>query len=283
MITIDKDRCNGCGTCLQRFAGYCLREEGGIPAIEYAVCNQCQKCVALCPRGAFLVNGVRPLKIKTHARLDADELERFLEQRRSIKKFQDKPVPRAILERIAAAAAYAPNQNKNINLLIIDDTGLLRGIYDEARRATRLWHRIFFTPNPVALLARAFLGRRQYRLLQRKMEFSLRSDANTIKNRAAAVMAVYGNPRVPVTAPSAPFLLSTMLLMAQCLGVGSTLMDALKLAINFSPTLKKRLGVPRGHRIFGVLALGYPDEKIINIPQGYSVPVAWNRVGNTAM
>ena len=67
-----------------------------------------------------------------------------------------------------------------------------------------------------------------------------------------------------------------MIYMAAALGVGSCLMDAVKIAFNLTPSLKRSVGVPRGHKVFGVLTLGYSAEKIVNIPQGYSVPVKWN-------
>jgi Fe-S-cluster-containing hydrogenase component 2 len=71
MVTVDLERCTACG-----------------------VCNRCQKCIALCPRGAFLMNGTVPEKIKGRIDLHADMFEAFLARRRSTKKFKDKPVPR---------------------------------------------------------------------------------------------------------------------------------------------------------------------------------------------
>ncbi len=278
VVTVDMEQCNACGVCWKRFGGYCLGEHDGKPVIDYAVCNMCQKCIALCPRGALLMNGRRPDKIKGGPVLDADTLERFLERRRSIKRFKDRPLPRELLERIAVAASYAPNQNKNINILIIDDPDRIRRVFDKAHRSTRRWYRFLYTPHPLALLARLIIGKRQYLLLKRKMEY--KSDD---QNRPRALIMVYGDPRVPVTAPSAPFLLSHMLLMAESLGVGSTLMDALKHAFNLSPALKRDFSLPRGSRVFGVLALGYANEKIVNIPRGYRAPVFWNEIGNQVM
>jgi nitroreductase/NAD-dependent dihydropyrimidine dehydrogenase PreA subunit len=282
VVTVDLGRCTGCGICLKRFGGYCLRETDGKPEIDYGVCNMCQKCVAICPQRAFLMNGVLPRKRDDRPGLDPAAFEAFLVRRRSIKKFEKRPVPRRLLERIARAAAWAPNQNKNLMIHIIDDRELLRRVDREVFRFTRRGHRLLYTPNPVALLARLFMGQRQYRLLKRKMERRLRKKEDNPEIEPQALIMVYGNPRIPVTAPSAPFLLSNMLLEAECLGVGSTLLDSVKHALNLSSALKKTLGLPRGFKVFGVLALGYSDEKIVNIPRGYEVEIAWNSAGTAS-
>ncbi len=186
-------------------------------------------------------------------------------------------MPRRVLERITAAAAYAPNQNKDISLLVIDDPKLIGRVNDAAVRFTRRWYRILYSPNPIALLARLFMGKRQYRLMKRKMEFGHGAKNHVVYEHTQAIVAAYGNPRVPMTGPSAPYLLANMLLMAEALGVGSTLLESVKLSLNLSHSLKKAFGLPPGSKVFGVLILGYTGEKIVNIPRGYSVPVAWNK------
>jgi nitroreductase/NAD-dependent dihydropyrimidine dehydrogenase PreA subunit len=276
VVTVDRERCTACGICLKRFGDYCLTETEGKPAVDYAVCNMCQKCIALCPRGAFLMNGTVPEKIKGRIDLHADMFEAFLARRRSTKKFKDKPVPRRVLERITAAAAYAPNQNKDISLLVIDDPALIGRVNDAAVRFTRRWYRILYSPNPIALLARLFMGKRQYRLMKRKMEFGHGAKDHVVYEHTQAIIAAHGNHRVPMTGPSAPYLLAHMLLMAETLGVGSTILESVKLTLNLFPSLKKVFGFPRGSKVFGVLSLGYSDEKIVNIPRGYRVPVSWN-------
>jgi hypothetical protein len=44
--------------------------------------------------------------------------------------------------------------------------------------------------------------------------------------------------------------------------------------------IRKLLNISSNIKIFGVLALGYSDENILNIPKGYEVPVFWNGFKN---
>jgi nitroreductase/NAD-dependent dihydropyrimidine dehydrogenase PreA subunit len=279
VVTVDLEKCTACGVCLKRFGHYCIIEKDGRPSIDYDLCNQCQKCIALCPRRAFLMNGVAPRKKGAAPQVDADSLEEFLARRRSTKRFRAAELPRRTLERITAAAAYAPNQNKNLRLAAVDDPGLIRLIDRAARRMTFFWHGLLCTSNPIAFLARLFMGGAAYRQMRKKIEYGIHHEKSVVYENTQALIAVHGNPRVPVTGPSAPFLLASMIFMAEALGVGTCLMDSIKLALNGRPALKRRLGLPRGHKVFGVLALGYSAEKIVNIPQGYSVPVIWNGAG----
>ncbi len=53
MITFDTPRCNHCGICLKMHGGYCLNEIDGEIVIDHLICNQCQKCIVICPQMAF--------------------------------------------------------------------------------------------------------------------------------------------------------------------------------------------------------------------------------------
>lgn len=74
-------------------------------------CSLCGQCMAVCPTGALV-----------HCRLDlaavedideatpikGEEFIRFLRMRRSHRQFEDFPVPRTLLEKIALACRLAP-------------------------------------------------------------------------------------------------------------------------------------------------------------------------------
>jgi hypothetical protein len=83
---------------------------------------------------------------------------------------------------------------------------------------------------------------------------------------------------MPVTEMSAQYLLGTMILSAVSLNIGCTLMDSLKLTINNNKKIKNQLGIKKTDKALGVLALGYSNEKIINIPKGYEINLYWNEI-----
>ena len=55
MLTIEVDRCSGCGTCVEVCAQGAISLVDGTAQIDPALCTECQACVAACPTGAIRV------------------------------------------------------------------------------------------------------------------------------------------------------------------------------------------------------------------------------------
>ena len=100
MITLDRDRCTKCGTCISIGHGYCISDQDGYPVFNSTVCNVCQKCVAVCPSQAIMVNSMYPERISERSSISPEELVAFFETRRSTKLFQDRPIAEGELEMI---------------------------------------------------------------------------------------------------------------------------------------------------------------------------------------
>lgn len=275
MVTIELEKCTHCGVCTSRFKGFCIGGEGGKPGIDYSVCNQCQKCVAICPSRAITMNGAQPDRLEGPSPVGHAELRELLRRRRSCKKFRAAKVPRDILLDIAGAASFAPNQNKNIEIVIVDDAAAVAAIDMASMKSVLRWYRLLFSVKPLAWFFGLFS--RSLKVLRRKMELDLFERRCIVKENAACLFLTIGDARVPVTEESAQYLLGTMAVCAESLGVGSCLMDSVKHSINQCKKLKRELGIPKGWKVLGVLAAGYSGEHVVNIPRGYEVPVSWNR------
>ena len=95
---------------------FCIAGKYGYPVFDYSVCNECMKCVSICPSMAIMVNDTYPDKISDSGKTpSSEELVSLIKRRRSIKNFKDKRIPKKVLLKIVSAARYAPNQNKNIS------------------------------------------------------------------------------------------------------------------------------------------------------------------------
>jgi len=272
MITVDRTICSRCGTCVERFRGYCVTSKDGYPEFDPELCNLCRKCASLCPSRAIFVNGIRPSRIEGPHGVTPDNLAEFLRRRRSIKIFDNKAIPRPLVSRIAESANWAPNQNKNIAALIIDDPAIISEIDLKAMDFVKKMDRLLFSFKPLTFLFGLFAKRLD--VIKKKMDYDLKVTGHVVKKNAAAVIILTGDPRVPVTSESAPFLLANMILTAESLGIGSCLMDSLKHTLNTGRKLRQKLRL--SGRVLGVLLLGYPAEKILNVPDGYAVDVRWN-------
>jgi nitroreductase/NAD-dependent dihydropyrimidine dehydrogenase PreA subunit len=274
VITIDVARCDGCGICLKNLGGYCLNQDRDAVAIDYSVCKGCMKCVAVCPRQAFLVDGRLATRIVGESAISAEDFVELLRRRRSIKAFKDVAVPRTTLQDIVRAGSFAPTMNREIEAIVVDDPSLIALIDAEALRFVRRWHMLLFGFRPLTWLVSLFAA--TLPVIKRKIVRDLEIKKRVAKPGTRAVVLLIGDPRIPVTESSAQYYLANMILMAQILGLGSCLMDSLRLALNGSRRARKALAVPRRFKFLGVLSLGQPDEKILNVPEGVGMRIGWN-------
>lgn len=58
MFTVDRNRCEGCGVCVQRCPVGAISLVGGKAAIDGDKCIGCGTCAQVCPRGAISEVGV---------------------------------------------------------------------------------------------------------------------------------------------------------------------------------------------------------------------------------
>jgi nitroreductase len=211
------------------------------------------------------MNGRAPDKMDAHVPLDAGELLEFMSRRRSCKKFRNEQIPRETLLEIASAASFAPSQNKNIKIVIVDDPELIRRIDCAAMKTVRRWYGLLFSVKPLTKFYMLFSS--SLSVIKAKMERDLFLKKRIVKENAACLFVLVGDARVPVTEPSAQYLLANMILCAEALGVGTCLMDSVKLSVNQNAKLKRELGIPRRWKALGVMAAGYSGENVVNIPR----------------
>jgi NAD-dependent dihydropyrimidine dehydrogenase PreA subunit len=55
MLTIEVDRCSGCGACVEVCAQGAISLVDGAAQIDPTLCTECRSCVAACPTGAIRV------------------------------------------------------------------------------------------------------------------------------------------------------------------------------------------------------------------------------------
>ena len=272
-ITLDTAKCKKCGNCISLMKNYCISEKDGYPVFDYSLCNICQKCVSICPSGAIMVNDTYADRISPDLKKCLPgEIIALFEKRRSIKHFKDKPVPKSVIKEILSVAKYAPNQNKNISILVIDDRKLINEIDSYALRQVNKIHKLLFSFKPIIGFVKLFS--KNMDIIKRKMEYDLFEKKHIVKENTQVIIILTGNKKVPVTDHSAQYILATMIYMAESLEVGNCLMDSLLYALNTSKGFRQKLSIK--DNVLGVLSLGYSNENVMNIPRGYEVDVSWN-------
>lgn len=56
-LTLDRDKCLGCGQCAADCRTHARQMDGRFPAVDASLCSGCAQCVELCPAGAIGMEG----------------------------------------------------------------------------------------------------------------------------------------------------------------------------------------------------------------------------------
>jgi ferredoxin len=279
--TIDLAACSGCGTCADLCPAHVFEvvEEGGekrarrVPVFADG-CQRCGHCVAACPSGAIAVEGIRPEDLFPLGpdRLDADDVQRFLERRRSVRVFRDEPVPRAALERIVAMVALAPMAYTphKLDLTVVatpaamaaarpDYLALYEGLLGAwRRRLTRFFIRRALPPDE-----RTGLSEHVMPTLGPRLEAMRAGRWDTITRGAPAMILFHSRPDEGACSHDAYIAASWALLAAHALGLGATIIDLVPPAVNRSPALRRRMGLPAAHVVHAAVILGRPRYRFL--------------------
>ncbi len=278
---VDPAACSGCGACAEVCPAHVfeLVEEGGAKRARRvarfaADCQRCGHCLAACPTGALAVEGIAPEALFPLApsRLAADELERFLERRRSVRAFRDEPVPREALERIVAMIALAPMAYTppKLALTVVENPAVLAAARPELvalyegllgawrRRVQRFFLRRALTPDADTALTEHVLP-----TLAPRLEAMRAGRWDTITRGAPAMILFHSPPAAGACTRDAPIAAGWALLAAHALGLGATMIDLVPPAVNHSAALRRRLEIPAGHVVHAAVIVGRPRYRVL--------------------
>ena len=251
-ITINEERCIGCGMCVKDcFMGCLVLDENKHPRYGEngeARCAGCQHCMAVCPKGALSFGGIDPDECTEVAMGNPDELLTLIKSRRSVRQFRKTEVPREQLEQIRDMLAYPPTGGNapSLHIAIIGSRAKMEEIatlaYDEASKSN----------DPLLQFA------------------AQHKEDDIIYRHAPAMIIVSVDPKTVVAGCDTvdPIIaLSYAELYANSLGLG-TLWDDMAMYIGkHSPAVSKAYGIPEGDEISFVLLLGVPSIRYKRTPK----------------
>lgn len=131
LIKVNQSSCIKCGICTKVCPPRVLyMQENGPQAINPKSCIACGQCVAICPHDA-IDNIKTPLSnqvdIKNFPAIDLQTAEKFLRSRRSIRCYENKPVPREKLLKLVDIARFAPtaSNSQGISYIVVENKEIL--------------------------------------------------------------------------------------------------------------------------------------------------------------
>jgi len=124
MITIDLDKCTGCGTCEKDCFSRNIFVKDGKAQLASEFCIRCGHCVAVCPSFAVAITEYDMADVAPVAPLSfsSEELLALIKSRRSIRQYQDRPLELELIKQIIEAGRYTPtaSNRQELTFIVID-------------------------------------------------------------------------------------------------------------------------------------------------------------------
>jgi nitroreductase/NAD-dependent dihydropyrimidine dehydrogenase PreA subunit len=244
MIVADEDKCTGCGLCVKICHEHCMVLNDDTISINYDLCSTCTQCIAVCPQQAISWDGVPPVAYDKTRLPSPEQLDELFKERRTVRFFKKDRVDRAILKEIVGYGIYAPTNNYNLRVIVVDDQEIIEALDRILMQFVSRIYKVVFKP---------------------KIVFNL------IRRITPAL-----DKRIALSEASAQYALYNMILYAQAKGIGSSLWGAAEIFLDRNKAARERLGLQKHEHILGGLGLGYPAVKFANKVAGKTLSIQWN-------
>jgi len=286
-LRIDTERCIECRACNRECPICRFHHLERIEQVSAFACLRCGHCLAVCPTGAIdhpalPENECVPLS----SRNTPDDALMLMAQRRSVRDFTDQPVARADWEALLMAMSVAPSglNARPVHAIVTTDREILTVISAQTVAFYRQLMHFLGTPGG-RLALRLVAGRSGLRRLQKSAGeltaiCAQQTGRDPILHGAPGVMLLHA----PVDSPTGSMdcLLAAMhaMLFAPTLGLGTCMIGFVLPAFARVRSLQQRVGLPRGHVISAVLAVGHPATAYHRIPPRPAIPTEWLTEGS---
>jgi nitroreductase len=229
--------------------------------------------MAICPTKSILIDGLSYerdfFEISETFALENSFLT-MIANRRAIRNFQDKPVPRELLEKIVQAIAFAPPGFPPIKteIVVVQDTALIRKalpymieVYDFLVKAMN---------NPVMrLFIRQRVDKKTFNTIQHHVVPLMKSrlpelkmgTEDTITRYAPAMIIFHANRDEENYEADIYIALTYGFLAAHALGLGGSAMDIIPPTIERNRELRKMFLIPEKNKVVASMIVGYPKYK----------------------
>ncbi|KAF0218446.1 MAG: hypothetical protein FD174_2907 [Geobacteraceae bacterium] len=269
-LTINEKICTHCGLCAKGCPyGIISLPDGAVPCYIAGGsdrCILCGHCEALCPTGAIVVNDPRldPTTYESGlADIEPERLGRYLRMRRSIRRYREESIDKAVVGDLMDIVRFAPTggNRQPVRWLIIHDT-------QELRRLTAMvvdWMRsISGSDSPFA--ARFNLP---------VMIGGWEEGRDYICWNAPHLVIAYAREDIPVARTDAVIALTHLDIAAPSFGLGTCWGGIFQHAVNSWEPLRGALNLPPEHVSIHCLVLGYPAISYQRPPKRNPASIVW--------
>jgi len=271
LFTLHPKKCKRDGICAAVCPVHVIvqADKKSFPApIENAeeFCLHCGHCVAVCPYGAI---ELETLAVSDCPSIDRNKLpapasaRHFLEARRSIRQYKNKPAPQKTIEDLIRTARHAPtgSNKQQVHWMVFHQS---EDVHQLAALVIDFIKWIEPATTDEAALKRS-----------RRIVSAWNSGRDRIMRGAPHLVLVHAPADLSFPAADCATALAYLELYAFAKGLGTCWAGYFTAAANAYEPLMKKLALPQGHRCYGAVMLGYPTYAYHRIPSRREPSITW--------
>ena len=264
-IKINSELCENCNKCVEICPEGVLKRNKEVPKIfDIEYCMSCGQCVSICSVNAIIHHDF-PEKsihsINSNLEVSTNQVLEILRTRRSVRAFKKKKVEKEILEKVIDAANFAPSaKNKQTTkYVIVQDKNTLDAVtkitFNFMKEAIKLFNNPSFISSVDPDEAEVFSSiKPSYNHILNAYE----KGSDLILHNAPVLLFFYAKKGALSAEVNANLALHNAALMSAGLGLGSFYAGYITGASSRTENIIKLLNIPDDHEIHAVLAIGYP-------------------------
>lgn len=266
-IHIDTKKCIQCRLCSIE----CPADTSGVDEIRSDQnsprCDRCFHCYAICPQNAIQIRGIREELLPVGQPIKYADLLMLYKKRRSMRKFDQKPVPHNLQKHLTDAARFSPTGGnvQDLTITIINSLETRKQLeaaivayYDKIIRMLRI---------PALRYGLRFSGDAKVRETAKDTNFfakieriyiQMKDGRNNIFYDAPLVMLFHTERLLPTAHEDCILAAYNVVLAAETLNMGSCFVSLSQQAISADRRIRRVIGIPRSDIVHAVLVLGFP-------------------------
>jgi nitroreductase/Pyruvate/2-oxoacid:ferredoxin oxidoreductase delta subunit len=272
MMTVDKERCIGCGMCVKDCFPKDIEMIDEKAQISNITCFKCGHCIAVCPTNAISIDEYNMDEVidydKEKFHVDPENLLNFIKFRRTIRQFKDREVEEEKISKIIEAGRFtgtAANLQDISYIVLRENLEELRGLTLKSLKDMGEYLLANLTPETMAYKHYAKMWIDMYKEYTENPQSKDRLFFN-----APAIIVVTANLQINGALAS-----SNMELMTNALGLGTLFSGFFVKAANETKEIRDLIQVKEGKEIVTCMILGYPDVKYKRTVPRKAADISW--------
>jgi len=287
-IKIDINNCTKCKECVKDCVANLFYFDQDVLRLVDSFedfCIECGHCEAVCP--------VNVIKLKFHTE---EELEgsakgegiptynSFLNlvlNRRSIRRFKEKEIPKGLIEKLLKVGRYSPtgSNSENVYYTIVQDKAIVAAISKHI--TSKMIKFVNALENPQG---RTFLKKSMPEEEFNQAVENLPKTKRILERIEQGIdfwcwngelIVIHGEKVIGGMPTNGSLAAAHIMLAAETLGLGACSLGYLTFFINESQTIRELIKIPTNHVVGYSLTMGYPDVKYKRIPARRPLRVQW--------